>query len=538
MTNTDLRDGHSLASTRGTARLTVIARVALLGAPVAAAIVLAACASQKSATSDTSAATSVAATTTAAPPTTPAPTTAAPTIAPAPTTTTALETPSGAFGSSVLPILQSNCVSCHSTAGPGASHLLLATAADAEKNADFIYSAVADRYMPPWPAGDGDLAFHDDRRLTEAQLESLKQWSDGGGSIDVAPDTQLVASGKQLEPIERDAVMVGAPYKGSTAMADDYRCQIYDPELTETSYLQNYGIEADQTEVVHHALVFRATADLRKNAETADINDPTVGWSCFGIPTLGGNDIEQIMSWGPGQAPTVLPADTGIEMAPGDFLITQIHYHYSKATNALPADETVLVADFASDAVIAAAGGTLDPITLTIYLGPAEIPCSTRQSGPLCDRAAVQAELAEQYGLLGAGIADALMFQCGAKLEDFAAMTDGKASSTCDLPVNPGQIISVWGHMHEIGAAFKMTLNPGTPEERVILDIPKWDFDWQLNYAPVEAVVLKETDVVRVECFWDRSVNKVGREPRYIMWSEGTNDEMCWSQIVTRPTKP
>jgi hypothetical protein len=46
-------------------------------------------------------------------------------------------------------------------------------------------------------------------------------------------------------------------------------------------------------------------------------------------------------------------------------------------------DESALVVDFATDAVVAAAGGKLAPVELTIYLAPAEIPCTASQSGPL-----------------------------------------------------------------------------------------------------------------------------------------------------------
>ncbi|MFN6120090.1 MAG: hypothetical protein ACK5CE_10745 [Actinomycetes bacterium] len=288
---------------------------------------------------------------------------------------------------------------------------------------------------------------------------------------------------------------------------------------------------------MHHALLFRADASTRQAAEQADAADPAIGWECGGLAGCAGGtgDVDQILSWAPGQDPTRLPADTGIPLAAGDFFVTQIHYHYDEATNGLPPDSSRIVLDLASDEVIAAAGGSLDPIELTLYLGPAEIPCSTGETGPLCDRATMQAQLIETWGPAMGRIADFLMLQCGATLDDFAGMTNGVASSTCDLPATPGRIVSVWGHMHEIGASFRMTLNPDTPEERVLLDIPTWSFDWQLDYRPIEAIVLDRDDVIRIECSWDRSLMDDDLEPRYVMWAEGTEDEMCYSQIVTRP---
>lgn len=90
--------------------------------------------------------------------------------------------------------------------------------------------------------------------------------------------------------------------------------------------------------------------------------------------------------------------------------------------------------------------------------------------------------------------------------------------------------------MHELGDWFKMTLNPDTPEEVVLLDIPNWSFDWQLNYSPIETVVITEGDTVRVECGWDANRRKPELEPRWVMWGEGTDDEMCIANIVTRPS--
>jgi hypothetical protein len=441
----------------------------------------------------------------------------------------------------VLPILQENCASCHTANGPGTTHLKMDTAKLAGDNAKYINAYASSREMPPWPAGDGGVKFHDDRRLSDEELRSILMWSTGGGAIDVDPTTPIAPTKQVVTPLKRDVIIKSLPYKGSTAVKDDYHCQVYDPKLTKSSFLQGMDFEPDQTKVVHHGLLFVAKAANRPAADALDAGEPGSGWTCFGLPSLGGGggfrggNLSQIMSWGPGQAPSLLPADTGIAMEPGDFFVGQLHYHYDDSTNDLPADESSVVADFASDVTISKAGGKLAPVDLTLYLGPAEIPCSADQTGPLCDRATAIAKLTEQFGPFAAFIPNGLMLQCGAKPEDFAAMTSGTASASCDLPAHPGEIISVWGHEHELGATFRMTLNPGKPNEKVLLDIPTWSFDWQLNYSPIEKIVLKSTDTIRIECSWDRSKANSGKEPRYIMWSEGTNDEMCFSQIITRP---
>ena len=63
-----------------------------------------------------------------------------------------------------------------------------------------------------------------------------------------------------------------------------------------------------------------------------------------------------------------------------------------------------------------------------------------------------------------------------------------------------------------------------------------FQFDWQLNYYPVDDIILTEDDTIRIECSWDRSLIPPETEPRYVLWADGTADEMCYSQIFTRPT--
>ena len=124
---------------------------------------------------------------------------------------------------------------------------------------------------------------------------------------------------------------------------------------------------------------------------------------------------------------------------------------------------------------------------------------------------------------------------CGGQLSDYDQLDGTVAHSSCDLAArNTGTIFSVLGHMHEFGASYRMTLHPDTPDERVLLDIPVWSFEWQLNYTPVEEIRIERGDMIRLECWWDRSLVHL-EEPRYVTWNEGTVDEMCYSSIRVIP---
>lgn len=464
---------------------------------------------------------------------------AEPTAMPAPSPTPTPEV-DHSFSEQVLPVLEGSCARCHAPGGPGAPHWELATAMDALVYAPSLARLTTTEAMPPWPATDRSVAFRDDTSLDAHQIEAIQRWADAGASIDVDPDHPIVPSGRLQAIEDPDLVVtsVAGPYQGSTDKRDDYRCLIFDPQISEPGWILASHFEPDQTEVVHHNIVNLASAELRGQAEWLDAGEPGPGWTCYGGNGLDtrsqGGYMFGLAGWAPGAQPSRQPDGYGIPIRPGDFLVLQIHYHYDSEDP--PADLSRMVFDLASPEQIAAQpGGRYKSLESALYLGPAEIPCYEGDTHPLCDRDAAKERLQELYGPWPAGFSDAFLRRCGSTPEDYAHMTDGTASSSCDLPVvHAGRIVSVAAHMHELGWKFTMTLNPDTPEERILLDIDDWDFEWQFGYRPVEEIEIDRSDVIRVECTWNRErapYDAVG----YVLWSDGTADEMCYSSIVTAP---
>jgi hypothetical protein len=411
----------------------------------------------------------------------------------------------------------------------------LATAIDAVVYAEDIALYTATLEMPPWPASDISVPFKNDHSLDPQQIEDIQTWVAGGGSIDVDPETPIVST-QPLRSIEDpDLVLTSAkgPYQGSPAVLDDYRCLIFDPELEEDQWILSSHFEPDQVEIVHHGIITGAKAGLREQAEALDAAEEGPGWTCYGGTGLrnGPEGYEfRLGGWAPGGQPNTMPDGYGIPLEPGDFVVVQIHYHYDSEA---PADLSRMVFDFAEEADIAAAGGSLGIPRGELYLGPAEIPCYEGDTHILCDRDAAMKRVHDLYGDFGAALPNYFLANCKSTPADYVEMTNGDAWSSCDLPVsNPGRITSVTGHMHELGKSIRLTLNPGTPEETVLLDIPDWNFEWQFGYSPVDDIYISASDTIRVDCAWNRErapYEAVG----YILWAEGTGDEMCYSSITT-----
>ncbi len=443
--------------------------------------------------------------------------------------------PSPSFASVVQPILETSCASCHNSGGVGSHVWKLDTATDATSAKGGLAPVTQSGYMPPWPASEKGLKLKHDRSLNAEQIKAITEWSNAGSPIDVDANTPIKAPAKAIGPQvrpDRDVGMAEA-YQGSTALTNDYRCFIFDPLITKPTAMTAFEFKPDRISNVHHAVGTLVPAASVARAKQSDADAPGAGWPCFvgtsgSISAAGGRGGGQFTAWAPGQNPTFFPDGTGLRLSPGDVLVFQIHYHFLHDAP-LDRSSVILQLDDRDD---------LAPVNVETYLGPAEIPCATWESGPLCNREAMLDDLATDYGPSVRLIANGLMASCGAKLEDFAAMTDGKASSFCEGTLSEdANLINMFVHEHELGTKIRLTLNPGTPEEKILIDVPHWDFGWQLIYEPAEPFQVKKGDTIRVDCAWDRALSRA-KESRYITWSEGTEDEMCYSYLTTSPVRP
>jgi hypothetical protein len=161
------------------------------------------------------------------------------------------------------------------------------------------------------------------------------------------------------------------------------------------------------------------------------------------------------------------------------------------------------------------------------------------ETAPLCNRDAALADDVQLYGGIGSAAEQGLLAVCDKTPEELAGnFHDGIASTTCDYKVpENGSIVSVFGHEHTLGQSFRLTLDPDSPQQKILLDIPTWNFDWQMNYALAKPIHVTQGQTVRMQCTWDRSLDS-NRPPKYIVFAEGTEDEMCFGIYAMLPDKP
>ena len=438
------------------------------------------------------------------------------------------------FTRDVAPIIAAKCAGCHQIGG--IAPFPLQTPKQIQARAPAIAAVVAANRMPPWPPGPRSPAFvgQQERTLSAKQRATIVAWARRAAILDgparkPKPQQPLhVAPGESLLELSMPEPYAPRAAAGAT---DDYRCFLLDPKLGADSAVTSARIVPGRPKIVHHVILFRVLAGQVPEAQRLDDADAGPGWSCFGGTgvSLGGSvgDVQQalgdagwVSAWAPGWGSDRLPQGTGIPMPAGSRIVMQVHYNLLNGRE--PDRSSVQL-------TVAPASADVTPLRTMLLPGPVELACARGERGPLCNRDAALRDLARKYGPAAGFMPTGLLILCGRN----AVSPRPSAVSTCDRRVSQRTTIHVAaGHMHLLGASIRLTLNPGTPRERVLLDIPRWDFHWQNAYTLVRPIPAEAGDVIRVTCRHDVTRRKHGlhgipKTPRYVLWGEGTTDEMC-----------
>jgi hypothetical protein len=322
---------------------------------------------------------------------------------------------------------------------------------------------------------------------------------------------------------------------------DEYRCFLLDPGFTERTFLTGNQFLPQNPELVHHAIFFRVQPSEVAQARRLDAGAPGDGWTCFGGTGIEGEGPDGqlragaswIAAWAPGGRENVIGSRTGFRLEAGSQIVMQIHYNLlaggGRARGTDRSGIRLRVADGSAD---------LDPLQVTLLPAPVELPCAPGESGRLCDREEAVLDVWHRFGRQAGSTVAGLNLLCNEGRAPVAGPTQ-----RCDRPVREaGTVHSVGGHMHLLGRSIKVELNPGTGRAKTLLDNRKYDFDDQGARPLAEPVRVRPDDTYRVTCTHDAGLRSRLPElrrlqPRYVVWGEGTSDEMCLGIVIwSRPS--
>jgi hypothetical protein len=378
--------------------------------------------------------------------------------------------------------------------------------------------------------------------LTVAACGSTPDASPSGGAGETtghvhggpAPAAVPLRAGERFAEVGLDRPYRPVPPEGGT---DEYRCFLIDPKLTEAAYLTGSQFLPQNSDIVHHGIFYSIPASMVEQAKRLDARSEGDGWQCFGDSGLDdGPDsagrASYIGAWAPGHAETLIGERTGYRLEPGSRIVLQVHYNLL-ATNGKPGPTDQ------SSIRLRLLPGTADATPLEGHLLPApiELPCTPQESGPLCDRDAAIADLVKRTGAGARAEVDGLTKECNQGKPPVAGNTQH-----CDHTTDqPALLYAITLHMHLLGRSISVELNPGTPSARMLLDQPAYNFDDQSEQVLPQPVRINAGDTIRVTCTHDATQRaKLPQlhtlQPRYVVWGDGTSDEMCLA-ILTVTTK-
>ena len=72
-----------------------------------------------------------------------------------------------------------------------------------------------------------------------------------------------------------------------------------------------------------------------------------------------------------------------------------------------------------------------------------------------------------------------------------------------------------------LGRELRVHISNGS-EDQCLIDIPRWDFNWQLAYWFTEPIQLTPSHDATITCVY----NTMSRDET-VYWGDGTLDEMC-----------
>jgi hypothetical protein len=386
------------------------------------------------------------------------------------------------FHKDVEPLLQAHCQTCHR---PGeAAPMSLLTYDDARKWSAAIKEAVKLRKMPPWFADPAHGQFSNDRRLSQEQIDTITQWADSGkkeGSPKDAPKPLTFSEGWVIGKPDAVVEMPNAfevPAKGTV----DYAYIVVPTGFTEDKWIERVEVRPGDRSVVHHIVMLvrppgvKYMTDAKPGIpyfpprdEDEGKHRPDTGKGQFQFT----NTLEMIGVYVPGGLPYEVRPGQARFIPKGSDVIFQMHY---TANGKVSKDQSRIGFVFAKEA-------------------PKERVVNT--------------------------------FVSNVNLHIPPMAADHAVSAKVTLQAD-ATVQSFFPHMHVRGKGFEYKVTYPSGETETLLNVPNYNFNWQLTYFLKQPKLLPKGTVIECVARFDNSPNNpFNPDPKSdVYWGEQTWEEM------------
>jgi hypothetical protein len=406
--------------------------------------------------------------------------------------TAAVDTPT--FTKDVAPILYKNCTNCHR---PGEiAPMSLLTFKDARPWAKSIREKVSLGLMPPWHADPTHGEFLNDRRLSDAEKDTVIKWVAAGapeGNPADLPAQPTYAEGWLMG--QPDVVLgMNEDYPIPASGTVDYKYFEVPTNFTQDTYVQAMEVRAGTRTVVHHVIVFARAPQPPPLPPDAPRPQPQPAVFKFaegmGIPkkdetTKSINDRpapqrlgQSIGGFAPGQFVRVYQPGTAIRIPAGSVLVFQVHY-------------------------TANGTATTDRTTIGLKLAKEKPKDEVRMS---------------------------------ALINGAFTIPAGEGNHRVDAELTLVQDITLWSmlpHTHVRGKRWEYQVMYPDGRSETLLSVPKYDFNWQTDYIFKEPLKLPKGTKIHATAWYDNSANNPSNpNPSLdVKWGDQTWEEMMFTSL-------
>lgn len=404
------------------------------------------------------------------------------------------------YAEDVAPILFRNCASCHRPGGIGSFSVL--DYDSVKPKLGKMKVMVRTGRMPPWQAVGERGVFRNDRRLSDDEKDVIMRWLDSGakpGDMTRLPPRPRFADGWEIGTPD---LVVSMPEEFTVPASGEVEYMYFEAptNLTEEKWVQAIEIMPGSRDVVHHVLVYaRAPAPpaaqqaatppsqaaapatrpqplFLRNPAYAIQTEPPRRDSTHPPPRNRG---ALIGSTAPGTNVVSFPAGTALRLRPGTILTFQMHY-------------------------TAHGHETRDRTAVGFRFAP---------------------EMPKEEIFAGAFTNGSFTIPAGAR--DVAVPSE----------ITPTEPVKIWGllpHTHLRGARWRYALERPDGTSEVVLDVPRYDFNWQTYYLFEKPLEIPAGVKLTSMAWYDNSAsNKDNPDPtKDVKWGDQTWEEMQYTGIL------
>jgi hypothetical protein len=372
------------------------------------------------------------------------------------------------FTKHIAPILQNRCEECHRPGGM--APMSLVKYEETRPWAKAIKEKSIKREMPPFHATGAVGRYHNDPRLTDAEIATISKWVDSGAVKGEAKDMPAPRAWKtSWKNGEPDVIVkVQKPYTVKPGQKDQYVFFVFDYVFPEETWIRSVDTRPGNLKAVHHANTHLVPPNFKVPAEgyIAGDFDP------------GARGTIMIAGWAPGVDGVMLPEATAVRIPKGMKLGIQVHYG--------PAEEE-----------------RIDQTQVGLYFSDGVVKKNLRVL--FGDRKDVSIPPGEE-----------------------------NYSLTAKQTFNTDSLIRFFHvHMHLRGKSYVMRFTYPDGRVEDVLTVPNYDFNWQRVYMLTEPMrVPKGTSVEFIGTYDNSAKNKYNPDPKQtVTWGEKTTDEMMQGRI-------